>query len=213
MKPNSCLLAVLLVALTEWSPADAQTPAQVAHPASTHTEQPAALVSAPRVKLPGLPRFGTVDNQLYRGGQPQPAGFAELKKMGIGIVVNFRHEGEEIARERALVEQQGLRYVSIPWRGKQDPRTEQVVEFLELLRANPDAKVFVHCERGSERTGVMVACYRMSRNHWTPDQALNEMEAFGFRGMRFGHLKKYVRAFPSLLGLMPSATLAHDSPY
>ncbi len=95
------------------------------------------------------------------------AGFAELKKLGIGIVVNLRHEPDEIARERGLVEQQGMQYVSIPWRGKQDPKTEQVAQFLELLRANPDKKVFVHCERGAERTGVMVACYRMSSEQWT----------------------------------------------
>ena len=126
-------------------------------------------------------------------------GFAELKKQGIHIVVNLRHEPDEIARERGLVEQQGMGYVSIPWRGKQDPKTEQVAQFLELLRANPNKKVFVHCERGAERTGVMVACYRMSSEQWTPEQALNEMEAFRFRGLRFGHLKKFVRAFPGLL--------------
>jgi protein tyrosine/serine phosphatase len=68
-----------------------------------------------------------------------------------------------------------------------------------LLRENPDKKVFVHCERGAERTGVMVASYRMSRDRWTPNQALDEMEAFRFRGLRFRHLKEFVREFPALL--------------
>jgi hypothetical protein len=45
----------------------------------------------------------------------------------------------------------------------------------------------------------MVACYRMSREHWSSEQALNEMEAFRFRGLLFGHLKRFVRAFPGLL--------------
>ena len=148
---------------------------------------------------PGLRNYGVVNGQIYRGGQPENAGFAELKKIGIDIVVNLRHEPDEIARERALVEAQGIRYVSIPWRGKQDPNTEQVAEFLELIRDNAARKVFVHCERGAERTGVMVACYRMSRDHWTPGQALDEMERFGFRGLRFGHLKRFVREFPALL--------------
>jgi protein tyrosine/serine phosphatase len=145
-----------------------------------------------------LPNFGSVSNQLYRGAQPADGGFAELKKRGIDIVVNLRHEPDEIVRERALVEAQGMRYVSIPWRGKQDPKTEQVAQFLSLLRENPDRRVFVHCERGAERTGVMVACYRMSREQWSPEQALNEMEAFRFRGLLFGHLKRFVRAFPGL---------------
>ena len=119
--------------------------------------------------------------------------------MGIDIVVNLRHETDEIIREQTRVQKQGMQYVSIPWRGSNNPSLEQIVQFLELLRANPDKKVFVHCQRGAERTGVMVASYRMSHDNWTGEQALNEMELFGFRGLRFGHLKKFVREFPSLL--------------
>ena len=199
MKLDSRFLGLLFVALAVWVPAIAQTPAQPAPPARSRTAEAAAPSPTARVKLTGLPHFGTVSTQLFRGAQPEHPGFAELKKQGIDIVVNLRHEPDEIARERGLVEQQGMGYVSIPWRGKQDPKTEQVAQFLELLRANPNKKVFVHCERGAERTGVMVACYRMSSEQWTPEQALNEMEAFRFRGLRFGHLKKFVRAFPGLL--------------
>jgi protein tyrosine/serine phosphatase len=178
MRPSSRYRVPLLVALALWAPMVADSRAQ------SHA---------------GLPRFGGVSDHLYRGGQPEGAGFAELKKLGIDIVVNLRHETEEIARERKLVEAQGMRFVSIPWRGKQDPKPEQVSEFLGLLRDNPDRKVFVHCQRGAERTGVMVACYRMSRDQWKPEQALAEMEKFGFRGLRFGHLKRFVREFPTLL--------------
>ena len=178
MRRRSPFRASLLVALAVWGPMLAESRAQS------------------RV---GIPRFGSVSDQLYRGGQPEGTGFAELKKLGIEIVVNLRHEPDEIARERQLVEGQGMRFVSIPWRGKQDPKAEQISEFLGVLRDNPDRKVFVHCQRGAERTGVMVACYRMSHDQWTPDKALAEMESFGFRGLRFGHLKRFVREFPSLL--------------
>jgi protein tyrosine/serine phosphatase len=156
------------------------------------------LASAQKVQLAGLPNFGTISQQLSRGGQPNPVGFEELKKMGIDIVVNLRHETDEVAREQTLVQKQGMQYVSIPWRGSNNPSIEQIVKFLELLRAHPDKKVFVHCQRGAERTGVMVASYRISHQNWSGEQALNEMERFGFRGMRFGHLKKFVRDFPSL---------------
>ena len=77
------------------------------------------------VQRAGLRNFGIVSDHLYRGGQPLDAGFTELKKLGIDIVVNMRDEPAEIARERALVEAQGMRYVSIPWRGKENPKTEQ----------------------------------------------------------------------------------------
>jgi protein tyrosine/serine phosphatase len=191
--PASLLVALALCAST----------AAQSSPQSTRPEQRA-----------GLPHFGVVSDQLYRGAQPNDAGFAELKKLGIDIVVNLRHEPNEIARERTLVEAQGMRYVSIPWRGKQDPKTEQVSQFLGLLRDNPERKVFVHCQRGAERTGVMVGCYRISQEHWTPDQTLAEMKAFRFRGDRFEHLARFVREFPTLLlsdpflkALAPSAAV------
>jgi protein tyrosine/serine phosphatase len=186
----------LLIATCAVAPAGAQVTVQTGRSASAATATRAAATPAPR---PGLPRFGTITTHLYRGGQPDDRGFAELKSMGIDVVVNLRHEENEIGRERALVEGLGLRYVSIPWRGKQEPNLAQMAEFLNLLRGNPDKRVFVHCERGSERTGVMIASYRMSAERWTPAEALAEMEAFGFRGLGFGHLKRFVREFPTLL--------------
>ena len=192
MTTRQRLQALAFLALIGWAPAVGSLLAQVPAPAPS-VQQP------PRVRLTGLPNYGKVSKQLSRGAQPDATGFQELKKQGVGIVVNLVNEATEIASERALVQKQGMEYVSIPWRGSQNPDTGQIAQFLELLRANPDKQVFVHCQRGGERTGVMVACYRMSVDGWTADQALSEMEQFGFRGMLFGHLKKFVRQFPSLL--------------
>ena len=194
-------LIVVACAATAATPL-AQTPqpapgAPVAGTASTiHTPAP---ISARREKLPGLPNFARVNKQLLRGGQPTGVGFEELKKLGVGVVVNLYHEPEGIARERSIVQSLGMQYVSLPWRGSNEPNPKQIAEFLELLRANPDKQVFVHCQRGAERTGVMAACYRISVDRWTAQQALDEMEQFGFRGLRFRHLKKFVRDFPALL--------------
>lgn len=185
MRPTVWIAAAVLVmfAATE-RPAAAQPPAP-GRP-SEHLQRP------------GVPRLGRVTSQLYRGGQPDARGWSELKTLGVDLVVNFRHEPEAIASERTLVEAQGMRYASIPWRGKENPKPQQVQAFLELLRANAGRTVFVHCERGSERTGVMIAAYRIGTERWTPAQALEEMEAFGFRGLRFGHLKRFVRELPAL---------------
>jgi hypothetical protein len=60
------------------------------------------------------------------------------------------------------------------------PSDNQVATFLKLFRDNPGRKIFVHCYFGDDRTGVMVASYRMAEQHWTTDQAYNEMRAFHF---------------------------------
>jgi tyrosine-protein phosphatase SIW14 len=204
MRLRSRVLGLLVVTFgAAWPPTVAQTPAQPAQTERPYSSQSAVRTTARRMQRPGLPRLGMITSYLFRGGQPEDRGFAELQALGVDLVVNLRNEADEIVRERALVEAQGMRYVSIPWRGKENPKPEQVVEFLDLLRANVDKIVFVHCERGSERTGVMIACYRMSSEGWTAEQALTEMEAFGFRRFGFGHLKRFVREFPSLMSREP----------
>lgn len=168
------------------------------HYAERFPTQNASL--APR----GVANFGEVSSQLYRGAQPTPEGFAGLKRLGVEIVVNLRHEPDLIAGERQTVESLGLRYVSIPWNSWHQPSSQQVAEFLALLQANPRKKIFVHCHHGADRTGVMVAAYRIADEHWTPAQAIQEMNAFHFHGFWLRHLKRYVQDFPQQLAADPS---------
>jgi tyrosine-protein phosphatase SIW14 len=191
---------LLFVMLAAWCiPAAARPPAQPIQAGQPRSTAAAARAPAERLQSAGVPRLGRITSHFYRGGQPDLRGFAELKALGVDLVVNLRNEADEITRERSLVEARGMRYASIPWRGKEDPKPQQIADFLDLLRTNPGTTVFVHCERGAERTGVMVASYRIGVEHWTADQALDEMEVFGFRGLRFGHLKRFVRELPTLL--------------
>lgn len=159
----------------------------------------ARAVPAEKISAQGVPNFGKLSPGLYRGGQPTAEGIRKLKEMGIEIVVNFREGQKETAAEKQQVEALGMRYASIPWSAWDDPNDGQVAEFLTLLRANPERRVFVHCKHGKERTGVMVAAYRIAFDRWTSEQALAEMENFGIRGFWFRHLKKYVRSFPERL--------------
>jgi len=162
-------------------------------------QKPASPASAEKRHVDGLPNLGQVSATLFRGGQPRKEGYPKLKEMGVEIVVNLRDDKEEIAEERRIVEQNGMRFVSIPWNAWRDPDDRQVAEFLELLRANPERKIFVHCKAGKERTGVMIAAYRIAVQGWTAPQALDEMEYFGIRGFWFRHLKNYIRDFPARL--------------
>ena len=164
----------------------AQQPAAQAAPASI----------AQKRELRGVPNFGEVSTTLYRGAQPSGTGVEELKRFGIEMVVNFRDESGNIANERRQVESLGMTYVSIPWKASDMPDHRQVAQFLALLRANPNKKIFVHCHYGADRTGVMMAAHRIAQHGWTPEQAYAEMRAFNFHRFWHGHLKRYVFAFP-----------------
>ena len=159
----------------------------------------------------GVSNFGEVTPLLYRGGQPSEEGFQALKKLGVEIAVNFRDERDLIEAERRQVEPLGIRYVSIPWNSWHPPDDQQVAEFLALLRANPQKKIFVHCHHGADRTSVMVAAYRIAAQNWTPQQAIAEMELFHFHSFWLHHLKSYVEDFPRLLAADPSLRALHPA--
>ncbi len=129
----------------------------------------------PIENLQGLPNFHQVSDILYRGAQPEDEGFAELKKLGIQTVVNLR----SLHSDRSECEEAELDYVKIncqAWEAEE----EEVVDFLKVL-ADPDRRpVFVHCQHGADRTGMMVAVYRVIAQGWSKEDAIAEMTEGGF---------------------------------
>ena len=72
--------------------------------------------------------------------------------------------------------------------------TEQdIFEVIQLID-NAEKPLFIHCWHGSDRTGVMVAAYRIVIENWSKEKAIKE-----FRNKKFGyHENKY----PNLLYLL-----------
>ncbi|HVN22037.1 MAG TPA: tyrosine-protein phosphatase [Dongiaceae bacterium] len=152
----------------------------------------------------GLPNFGEVTPNLYRGAQPGIDGFKTLHRMGIQIVVDMR-TGYNHDEQRA-VEKLGMQYVSIPWHCPL-PSDEPFIKFLKVIKDNPDKKVFVHCRLGDDRTGMAIASYRMAVEGWSADEAMKEMELFGFRGIHHGicpTLAHYEKEFPKHIKSNPA---------
>jgi tyrosine-protein phosphatase SIW14 len=149
-----------------------------------------------RRKIKGIGNFGEVTPTLFRGGQPSRRGFKALAKNGIDIVVDTR--GDRTKTEGKEVKRLGMRYIAIPWHCP-FPHDEVFARFLKVVRENPGKKIFVHCRLGDDRTGMMVAAYRMADEGWTADQAMSEMQHFGFsRAHHFicPTLASYEKSFP-----------------
>jgi protein tyrosine/serine phosphatase len=145
---------------------------------------------------PHVPRLVEVHSGLYRGGQPTSDGFADLKKMGIRTVVNLRVDDSERERVEAL----GMKYVHIPidmpvlkrpWRQIPD---KAVDDFLRTVNDPANQPVFVHCRRGADRTGTMVALYRVKVGNWEVDKAYDEAREIGLRWMYRGFRSQILRA-------------------
>jgi protein tyrosine phosphatase (PTP) superfamily phosphohydrolase (DUF442 family) len=152
---------------------------------------------AEKLKIAGVPNAGKISETLLRGAQPSPQGLVELKKLGVTTIVDLRGNRGPVARERAQAESLGMRFIDIPVSGWSPPANAQVAEFLRLFQQDPTQKIFVHCYFGRDRTGVMVAAYRMAQQNWTADQAVEEMYSFGFHYHWYPAMQSYVRKFPA----------------
>lgn len=171
---------------------------------ATASDRPAAIaphaaashIPARRITVIGLSNFGEVTPHLFRGGQPKAAGYAHLKQMGIDMVVDLRLSGQD--NEKKDVNKAGMKFVSLRWHCM-FPNDEVFAKFLKLLRENRDKKIFVHCRYGDDRTGMMIAAYRMADEGWTPEEARKEMEKFGFHRLVCPRLGPYETHFPEHL--------------
>jgi len=152
-----------------------------------------------------LPNFQKVDDHVYRGAQPTNSGFKELAQLGIKTVVDLRDIGEHSqADEQKVVTDLGMRYVSIPMHGMSTPKDDQVAAVQALFNDTTSGPVFVHCKRGADRTGMVVAVYRISHDQWDNKKALSEAKSNGMSIFERA-IQHYVMDFK------PAVTLAATS--
>ena len=178
-------------------------------PASSGVAKASYGAPAEKIKIEGVPNAGKISDALFRGAQPSAQGLAELKKLGVTTIVDLRGNSGPVAWERAQAESLGMRFIDLPVSGWSPPSNAQVAQFLKLFQQDPAQKIFVHCYFGRDRTGVMVAAYRMTQQNWTPDQAVSEMYSFGFHGRVYPAMKSYVRRFPATFGADTSFASLH----
>lgn len=154
-----------------------------------------SLPPAPRAaerlaNLPGLSNVGKVAPGIYRGAQLRPNGYATLRGMGIRTVINLRaRQGE-----KAAVESAGMRSIEVPIRITKKVDARRVRRVIALMTDRANQPVFVHCAQGKDRTGIVVAVYRMEVDGWTNAEAEAEMQVFGFSDI-WVHLKAFVRQY------------------
>lgn len=147
------------------------------------------LAAAPNVH--GVPNFQTVNDSVYRGGQPTGEGFRNLAATGIKTVVDLREDDDRAKDEKKLVKALGMKYINIPMKGMRTPTEKQISHALKALQDEKAAPIFIHCRRGADRTGVVLAVYRVEHDNWSNREALDEARRYGMHWYEVP-LMKYV---------------------
>lgn len=138
-----------------------------------------------------LPNFHQINEQLYRGAQPLSGGMNELATLHIKTVINLRGEDEKTSAEEAEARAAGLHYFSVPLPGLSRPKDEQVEKVLAIINDSQNWPVFIHCHHGEDRTGTIIAVYRITHDGWTSEQAKKEAKKYGMSRFQFA-MKDYI---------------------
>jgi protein-tyrosine phosphatase len=133
--------------------------------------------AGPTVPQGGLENFGVVDDHILRGAQPSASGIQTLKDLGVSAVIDLTVPDRIGELEKAEVQANGLTYMNLPMDSLAAPAPQQVAAILSVITNTP-GKVFVHCRAGKDRTGTIVACYRMTQCNWSNEEALSEANRF-----------------------------------
>ncbi len=156
---------------------------------------PATARSSERIyNLPGLGNVGRVAPGVLRGAEVSKEGYATLKAMGVKTVIDMRTS----ANEQQEVETAGMKAVAIPIKMSRDGLQENVDRVVALMADPANQPVYVHCRHGQDRTGIVVAAFRMKQQGWSLAEAEAEMQAFGFNNIWI-NFKKFIRQYGARL--------------
>lgn len=143
-----------------------------------------------KIELAGFDNLYKVNADLYRCEQPDKAGMKNLQNIGIATVLNLRSK----RNDRKEAKRTDLVLARVPintWKMSYG----DIVESLQKIDS-AEKPIAVHCLHGSDRTGVVIAAYRMVNENWPKEAAIHE-----FKEKKFGYHENW---FPKLLTLLES---------
>lgn len=142
----------------------------------------------------GIKNFLQVDQFVYRGAQPTREGYAYLARIGVKTVIDLREPGERSKAEESAVMAAGMKYVNVPMTGLTPPTDSEISKILGILEDQSAGAAFVHCMRGADRTGAVIAAYRIDHDRWDNGRALREAKDMGMSFFQFQR-KNFIRTF------------------
>ncbi len=129
-------------------------------------------------------RFYKVSDEIYRSEQPSKKGFYEIDSMGIKSVLNLRRSKNDSKKAKGL----DLDLKKLKLKAKEMDKGD-LANALNMINTS-EKPVLVHCWHGSDRTGAVVAAYRIVFENWSKEDAIAELRLpeFGYHENWYGNL-------------------------
>lgn len=145
------------------------------------------LWATPMSEAPNLHR---VTPSLFRSARLTHNDVGQLQALGIKTVISLR----SFHCDHQALQGSGIDAVRVPvntW----SIGDRHVVQTMRAIRAaEQQGPVLLHCLHGADRTGLMVAMYRMLYQHWPRERALDELRngGYGYHAV-WKNIEKYLR--------------------
>jgi len=146
-----------------------------------------------------------VDHDLYRAAQPDREAMLEIEKMGIKTVLSLRNFHDDYKAAKGT----SIKLLEVPintW----EISDKEITQALRIMIDRSNYPLLVHCLHGADRTGTVIAMYRIVVQGWPKDEALRELidGGFGYHPL-WTNILKYIRgadikAFRERIGLIQS---------
>lgn len=142
---------------------------------------PAMVLVAPPAQA-GIFKFAEVAPGIYRSGQLKESDFQKLKELGFRTIISLNDysvTGFPASREQDWARRAGMDFDWRPMDPWMKPSMRYVVRLKDEMVA-AEKPVLLHCHGGADRTGLVIAAYRVMEEGWSVDDAKAEMAKFDF---------------------------------
>ncbi len=130
-----------------------------------------------------------VSDDVYRSAQPDEEDFPILSLLGIKTILNLRHyhaDESEVESNEFLLIRLKLDALNIQF--------DDLVKAMQIIDSSPKP-ILVHCWHGSDRTGAVIATYRMVFQNWPKKKAIDEFlnGGYGYHAVIFSNIEKLLK--------------------
>lgn len=137
-----------------------------------------------------LDNFYKVSEGVYRSEQPDSEDFDDIVNIGIGEVLNLREyhsDSDEVKTHKVT-----LHRIEVD---TGEMSEAQLKEALKII-INRKSPILVHCWHGSDRTGAVIASYRVVVEGWSKEKAIDELQN--------GNFGYHAAIYPNIVQLIES---------
>ena len=126
--------------------------------------------------LENIYNYLKISDRIATSGQPSVEEFSYIQRAGYQVVVNLAliDSSNALPNEKEIVETLGMEYFHIPviW---ENPTEEKFQEFIQVMKANADKKIFVHCA-ANKRVSAFIYLYRRFQEGLGEEEAKKDLD-------------------------------------